>query len=635
VLKRPGSIAPNLAEALIIWARESPDDTAFVFLDTELREVGRHSFASLLMRARALANELGRRRFRGERVLLLARNPAELVPAFFGCLLAGAVAVPTIAPTRREGLNRLSALFNDCAPRGAIIEQDLAASPAAGHVAALFGDDPLAVLTASDTWTSGGDQGPGAAVEIRPETLALLQYTSGSTGDPKGVMLTHANLMANVEMMAEAFDIPSRTTVVSWLPLFHDMGLIGNVVASLVLGNRCVLMPPAAFTRRPLAWLDTIARYRASVSGGPNFAYDLCARSAKDAALDGLDLSCWQVAYTGAEPVRADTARRFAARFAPCGYRAEATVPTYGLAEATLFVTASRPGAGVVELPDRAALVSCGSPCSGTDILIVDPTSCTTLPLGQVGEVWVRGPSVSAGYWKRPEATRQVFQATVRDDPDQHHRLRTGDLGLLHQGELYLTGRLKDVIIIAGRNYHPPDIEQIVDSAHPILAGNLCAALGISTDGVETVVVVAEVGRESWHRLQREPRNGPLYREVLAKLQDALMDALDLSLAEMVLVPLGRLPRTTSGKIRRSHTKVLLEAGEIRAPGRPLDAPPRGPRFRGMHPGRAGQRARAPPRPTPRRALLPRSWPGIAACDAYGSTSHAGYGAPGVTHGPL
>ena len=343
---------------------------------------------------------------------------------------------------------------------------------------------------ASDAVAEGGAgdwEGAWTEPQVTPESLAFLQYTSGSTSSPKGVMVSHGNILHNEGLIQRAFRQTARSTIVGWLPVYHDMGLIGNVIQPLYVGAACVLMSPVAFLQSPLRWLQAITRYRATTSGGPNFAFDLCARKVRQAQRDTLDLSSWQVAYNGAEPIRLETLERFSAAFEPCGFRREAFLPCYGLAEATLLVSGSlRTASPRVEhvqavgleshrVVEAAAgdgkavpLVGCGEVTDGQELVIVHPDSSRRCAPDQVGEIWVAGPSIARGYWNRPEETERNFHARLAETGGGTF-LRTGDLGFLKDGELFITGRLKDLVIIRGLNHYPQDIEQTVEKAHATL----------------------------------------------------------------------------------------------------------------------------------------------------------------------
>ncbi|HSK81412.1 MAG TPA: fatty acyl-AMP ligase, partial [Thermoanaerobaculia bacterium] len=449
------------SEILENRAAEQGERPAYVFLsygETGVAEE-RLTYAELDARARAIGASLQEAGAGGERVALLFPPGADFVASFFGCLYAGAVAVPALPPRPRGADPRLQAICRDARPRVALTTAEKL--PALERAAAEIPELKAALRMAPAT--------EGAAdwrrADLGPEALAFLQYTSGSTSSPKGVMVSHGNLVHNEELIRRTFEQSSGSVVLGWLPLYHDMGLIGTVLQPLYTGAVSYLMTPGAFLQRPARWLEAISRYRATTSGGPNFAYELCVRKVGEAERESLDLSSWQVAFNGAEPVRAGTLRRFAEAFAPCGFRATAFRPCYGLAEATLLVSGGRPeGEPRVRALDAEALerhdvvegdaarsrelVGCGAAMQ--EVLAVDPESGDPCPPGGVGEIWVAGPSVARGYWERPEETATTFGARLADGTGPF--LRTGDLGFVSGGELFLTGRLKDLIILRGRN---------------------------------------------------------------------------------------------------------------------------------------------------------------------------------------
>ncbi|WP_444453224.1 fatty acyl-AMP ligase [Rhodobacter capsulatus] len=396
----------------------------------------------------------------------------------------------------------------------------------------------------------------------RPRTRRFLQYTSGSTADPRGVIVTHANLMANMEMIRIAFRHDSETRMVSWLPLFHDMGLVGGMLQPLYLGAETVLMSPMDFIQRPLRWLRAIARYRGTSSGGPNFAYALCADRIRPEQLEGLDLSSWRVAFCGAEPVRAADLRRFAAGLAPAGFDPKALFPCYGMAETTLFVSGGPAGSGLTcaatpAAPgrvDRVERVICGRGAEGQDLAIVDPETCHRLPDGQVGEVWVAGPHVGAGYWQQADHSRATFQARI-DGEDIHKTfLRTGDLGLMQAGGLVIVGRLKEVVIVRGAKHHPEDIEAAAARAHPALSSTV-AAFAIEREGAEALIILQEV--------KRGHQAGPDLEPAAQAVSAVVCEGFGVRPSEVVLVRPGTLPRTTSNKIRRSACRTAYLTGAL------------------------------------------------------------------------
>ncbi|MDZ4151835.1 non-ribosomal peptide synthetase, partial [Methylicorpusculum sp.] len=572
----------NLVELACRRANEQPGRTAYVFLQDGENESGRFSFAELDRRARAIAAKLQSMGMTGERALLLYPPGLDYIAGFFACLYAGLVAVPASPPTRRQQ-SRLLAVFNDAAPAVIMTTADLAAkyrnefacgSDAFVAIKAASRDEGVALTIPEPAWFATDNlEAESAGDWVKPalnaNSLAFLQYTSGSTGDPKGVMVSHGNLMANQEAIKQAFGHNERTTVVGWLPLYHDMGLIGNLLQPLYLGSTAILMPPMAFLEKPVRWLKAISNYRANTSGGPNFAYDLCLRKVTAEQMQDLDLSAWSLAFNGSEPVRAATMERFAEKFADYGFRRTSFFPCYGLAEATLFVAGEKlsNSGSVMRAEANPAIrsVACGSAPDYHDIRIVDPETGELCREGQVGEIRVAGPSIAKGYWNRPEQSEHTFRARATDTADIDHPsagtrphaekntaqafLRTGDLGFLDNHRLYITGRIKDLIIIRGRNFYPQDIEQALTGEIQALVPDACVAFSISHEDEEQLIVVAEITRAAM-------RSGN-FKAIAAVMRKVLAEVSELAAAELVLVQPGTVPKTSSGKIRRQPCKQL------------------------------------------------------------------------------
>jgi amino acid adenylation domain-containing protein len=544
----------TIVEALAAHARTRPHKTAFRFA-TASGAIETLTFAELHRRACGVAASLSRVAKAGERALLLYDSGLEIVVALLGTFIAGLVAVPARPPRSPDGRGggRIRAIARSCRP---------ALTCTAEAVAARL---PPELVKATWMLTDRLDSAASAELSLsppRPGDLAMLQYTSGSTSAPKGVMLTHANIAANQVAIRDAFGQDDRSVVVSWLPLHHDMGLIGGLLQPLYLGAEATLMDPAVFLRRPRRWLDLITRYRATTSGGPNLAYELCIQRVDTAELADLDLSTWTVAFNGSEPVRPATIERFSAKFAAAGFRREAFLPCYGLAEATLIVTGGPPGRGPrflrrAEPPveaiatDAGAVAACGRTLPSIPVALVDPETMCRVPDGRIGEIWVAGPGVAQGYWDSPERTRETFEATLADEP--HLRfLRTGDLGFRADGELAVAGRLKDLVIVGGRNVHPEDIERTVGAVSAHLRAGMCAAFGVADQTGERLVVVQEVRPE-----------GVAEAETLkSRIAEAVWAEHEIS-ATIMLVSPGTIRRTDNGKIQRHATRRLWLAGAL------------------------------------------------------------------------
>jgi acyl-CoA synthetase (AMP-forming)/AMP-acid ligase II/acyl carrier protein len=531
---------------------------AFTFLsDGEKTEV-RASYSELDRRARAIAAWLSEHGSAGERALLLYPPGLDFIAAFFGCLYAGVVAVPAFPPRPNRPMPRLEGMVTDAGVTLALASSDILANSERRFAHAPY----LRNLRWLDTdRLPAGVENAWQEPAVGPDSLAFLQYTSGSTSMPRGVMLSHANLLYNLSLIHRSFEADADSRGVFWLPPYHDMGLIGGILQPLYAGAaNTVLMPPAAFLQRPLRWLEAVSRTKATISGAPNFAYDLCARKATREQIAALDLSKWKLAFSGAEPIRPETLDRFAEVFAPCGFRKEALYPCYGLAEATLFVTGGALAAAPVRLTVEAAalaqhdvrlvaerepgreLVGSGQCPVGQEMRIVDPQTLRNCTPDRVGEVWVKGPSVAAGYWNRPEETARTFQGRLADAEDDGHFLRTGDLGFVKDGELFVTGRAKDLIILQGKNHYPQDIEGTVEQCHPAVAQGSSAAFAVEAAGRERLVVMAEV--------EREHRNDNL-DGALAAVRQAVASHHDVAAWKVILVRPLSIPKTSSGKIQR------------------------------------------------------------------------------------
>ncbi|MDN3022227.1 fatty acyl-AMP ligase [Streptomyces sp. S.PB5] len=520
------------------------------------------TYAALDTRARRIAVWLRARGAVGRQVLLLHPSGTAFTAAFLGCLYAGAVAVPAPVPTDQgRGLARVTGILRDAEAVAVLTSPELAPALEAWLAAENM---PHVHCLGTDGEGDFADPADWRPPATGPGDLAFLQYTSGSTSDPKGVMVTHANLLAN-EAAIQAWTGTGPDTVGGgWLPHYHDLGLIGHILQPLYAGGTAVLMPPTAFLKRPHRWLKMIDDYRLSGSGGPNFAFDLCVRRVTDEQLATLDLSGWRVAPNGAEPVRADTLQAFADRFAPAGFRPETFFPCYGMAETTLLVTGCRPKAPPVTRQVDATALELGElapPVEGSsvrtlagsgtvrdcEIRVTDPATGADRPPGAVGEIWVRGPSVTPGYFRNPRATAESRS------PDGW--LRTGDLGVLDGGELFVTGRLKEVIILAGRNVYPHDVERTVQSADRSLAAGTGAAFAVQSAAGEHLVVVQEV------RAAAVP-DGDL-RAVATAVQLQIGRQFSVAAGNVVLVRPGTVRRTTSGKVQRTLMRRLFLEGAL------------------------------------------------------------------------
>ncbi|MYW01631.1 fatty acyl-AMP ligase [Streptomyces sp. SID3343] len=572
----------TLTDALTLHARERPDQVAYIFLRDGEQPEETLTYGELDTAARARAAALCAAGLAGGNAVLLYPTALEFVRTLAGCLYAGVTGAPVQVPTRVRGLQRLRRIADDA---GASVV--LTTGAVKRELEERFGDRPeLAGLTLTDTESIPSDAGRGwSGPAVRPDDLALLQYTSGSTGDPKGVMVTHANFLHNAAETDELWPAGSDGAVVSWLPIFHDMGLLFGVVFPLWAGIPAYLMAPEAFVRRPARWLEAISRFRGTHAAAPSFAYELCVRAAAEGrAGTQLDLSSWRVAVNGAEPVRPHVVRAFTETFASVGFAPRAMCPGYGLAENTLKATGSRQdrapavlwvsapslAQGTVEVSAEGAeaavpVVGSGVAVPGTTVRIVDPLTLAACPPERVGEIWIAGPCVAKGYRGRAQESELTFRARVRGGPQEGEgHLRTGDLGFLHDGELYVTGRLKDVVIRKGRNYYPQDIELSAESAAPGLRPNCAAAFGVDDGAAERLVVVLEADGRVLKAVGAQ--------ELRRRVRDAVMDGQRLEVDDVVLVRPGAVPKTSSGKVQRGVCRTLLRDGalaDVTRTGRP------------------------------------------------------------------
>ncbi|MFF3658315.1 fatty acyl-AMP ligase [Streptomyces olivochromogenes] len=571
-------MARSLVDLLTTHASQQPERTAYRYLvtgdcDGEIQDI---SYGHLARRSRAVAAWLQERGLAGSRALLLYPPGLEFISGYLGCLSAGVVAVPGLPPQGRSrnhrALTRMKRLIADADAKVILGGREVLATLAAQaeHLPEL--DGITCVVTedipdeVADSWREP---------DLTADSVAFLQYTSGSTSAPRGVMVTHGNLLDNQRAITERMGHTPDTLAeydhelfVSWLPVYHDMGLIGPVLNTVHLGATATLFSPLHFLQRPARWLTALSRYRPHTSGGPNFAYELCLKHATPELLDGLDLGRWKVAFNGAEPVRAATLRRFTETFAPAGFRREALYPCYGLAEATLIVTggsvdtpptlAAPPGSGPHVGAADAAAVGSGRPIPGTTVVIADPERREELPEGEVGEIWVSGAGVAKGYWRNALATRETFRATLKDRPDRF--LRTGDLGFLREGELFVTGRLKDLMVIDGRNHYPQDLELSAEMSHGALRPGCTAAFSVD-GGVEgeQPVIVAETAPDAAADSER----------ITEGIRSAIGEAHGLSVRDVVLVHPGTIPKTSSGKIQRHASRAAYLADALAVVGGP------------------------------------------------------------------
>lgn len=552
------SFTPQTLVEICQWrALHQPQEQIYTFLVDE-KESASMTYAELDSKARTIAAHLQSLRVVGERALILYPPGMEYIVAFFGCLYAGVVAVPAYPPHMNRSVSRLLAIIEDAKPKVILTDTHTLAD-----ITRRFSQ--ISLLEQSHWIATDTLEASLADMWVQPhisgDSLAFLQYSSGSTNAPKGIMLSHKNLLHNVAAASKRTQTSFVSRGITWLPPYHDMGLIGCIIQPLQVGFPVVLMSPFSFLQRPFRWLHAISRYRGTHSAAPNFAYTLCVDKITPEERASLDLSCWEMALFGAEPINAETLNRFAETFAPCGFKREALYPAYGLAEATLFVTGgSLQAEPIVKTfskkdlllkhvvpasspnnSDAKAFVGCGHPLEDQQLLIVDPQTLQRCSPDQIGEIWVAGSSIAQGYWNKPEESTRDLQAFLHDT-NEGPFLRTGDAGFLQDGELFISGRLKDLIIIRGDNYFPQDIEITAGKSHPFLRQEYTAAFSVTDEDEEQLVIVQEVDRR-YRDLDIEAICQAIRQEVVSQH--------NVVAYTIVLVKHGSIPKTSSGKTQR------------------------------------------------------------------------------------
>lgn len=529
-----------------------PNDRLFVFLDEQGEEVEILTYREFALKVKNIAAFLQKKlknKVKGSRVLLLYEPGLEFICGFFGCIYAGAIAVPAYPPDNKQlkkSLPRLNGIIEDCSPSViftnskfrkmlraiSFISPKLLLKP-------VIGTDKIDI-TLNKEWKNP---------RLISEDIAFLQYTSGSTSIPKGVMVTHGNMVNNSELVKQNADHDSKTKILSWLPLYHDMGL-GNALQALYLGSICYLFSPISFIKNPIIWLKTISKYKINTSGGPNFAFNLCINRINVSNLTGIDLSSWKISFCGAEPIRKEVVDKFFEKFKPFGLNKNSFHPCYGLAEATVFVTGKDRKKYIEQELTYGKDVTCGVVGKGHDLIIADPDSRIKLEENKLGEIWFRGPSVAKGYWQKSELTTQIFNAYTLNGEGPY--LRTGDKGFLHQNELYVVGRIKDLIIINGKNYYPQDIEITVEKMSKAIRSGCVAAFSVERNAKEELIVVAEV-------------NQFFNTELIEKIKEEIRNAHELLVYEFIPISARTIPKTSSGKIQRFMCKQLYLKGQLKS----------------------------------------------------------------------
>ena len=583
----------NFVELARYRATHRDHNVAYTFLVDGILQEKNLSYRDLDRHARAIAAFLQDAGISGERALLVYPPGLDFICAFFGCLYAGVVAVPIYPPINRKMMSSVEPIIKDAATAAILTTtsiyaklkmikplQSVSKKPFFKLLGKsidkfvpqykLFNSKNMHLISTDSIDLDFAEMWRQPA--IGAETLAFLQYTSGSTSLPKGVMISHGNILHNQILIQDYFKLPKEFVVVSWLPQYHDMGLIGNIMQPFFLGGRCILISPFEFLRKPLTWLTAISKYKAHTSGAPNFGYELCVRKIGVEDRQRLDLASWQVAYCGAEPIRPETLDRFAEFFSDCGFQKTAFLPCYGLAEGTLIVTGAKRRQFPTYLscdknelkkdrikpvdpdtPIGTTLVSSGSALDRQKVWVVEPEKHVQLSDNEIGEVWVSGLSVAQGYWSNPNDTRETFQAKLRDS-NEGPFLRTGDLGFLRNGELFITGRIKDLIIIRGQNYYPNDLEYTAENSHSSLRKGCTAAISVEYSGEEKLAIVCEI-------LQKVKKRE--LEDIVVAIDKAILENHGITTSRIVLIKAKTIPKTTSGKIRRKMCKLSLLNGKL------------------------------------------------------------------------
>ena len=549
----------NLLSILDQRVSQTPEKLAYIFLKDRENQEQTITYQQLSQISKRIAARLQTLIPSGARALLLYPQGLEFITAFLGCLSAGIVAVPAYPPKRNQKNSRLIAIIEDCQPQIILTTSSLLDNiqPKIKDLLDLSITQFLAMDNLNDD-----ESFEFHLPEISGNTLAFLQYTSGSTGSPKGVMISHDNIARNSVYIQKAFQLTEKSVSVTWLPSFHDMGLIDGIIQPLYTGFLGVVMSPESFLKNPILWLQAITKYRATHSGGPNLGYELCVQRINSEQQKSLDLSSWVSAYNGAEPIRRKTLDNFINKFRSSGFRSQYFYPCYGMAEATLMIS----GGNIEDEPvylnvqsdflennqiveaekdseNYQELVGCGQVWLDTEVKIIDPESCLECGENQVGEIWVSGASIAQGYWQQAEKTIATFQAKLANTTDERNFLRTGDRGFLRAGELFITGRIKDVIIIWGRNHYPQDIEYSVQHSHQALRLDCGAAFSIEIDNQEKLVIVQEVERTYLSNLNAN--------EVFFAIREAVALHHALQVYAIALIKPASIFKTSSGKIQR------------------------------------------------------------------------------------
>lgn len=564
----------NIISILNQRASQTPNRLAYIFLKDGEHQEQHISYKELANKSINIAIKLQSSIPKGARALLLYPQGLEFITAFFGCLHAGVVAVPAYPPKRNQKMSRLEAIIKDAQPQIILATSSILES-IKGKLTDVLNLSEMQWLATDNL--NNSEELSWIYPDIISDSLAFLQYTSGSTGTSKGVMISHGNILHNSACIQKAFELTEQSVSVTWLPNFHDMGLIDGILQPLYTGFLGVVMAPESFLQKPILWLQAITKYRANHSGSPNLGYELCVQKITPSQQLCLDLSSWLSAYNGAEPIRQRTLEEFITKFQSSGFQPQHFYPCYGMAEATLMISGgnihSEPvyfNAEAESLENKIVveadvdsknskqLVGCGHGWLDTEIRIVDAETCTQCDEDQVGEIWVSSPSVAQGYWHQEEKTQETFQAKLADAGEKNF-LRTGDLGFIRDGELFITGRIKDLIIIWGRNHYPQDIEYTVQQSHPSLRLDCGAAFGVEVENQEKLVIVQEVQRTYLAKLDVD--------EVVSAIREAVSLNHNLQVYAILLIKPASIPKTSSGKIQRHACRQGFLQGNLAVVG--------------------------------------------------------------------
>ncbi|MGE1198293.1 fatty acyl-AMP ligase [Priestia megaterium] len=547
-----------------------PEKVVYTFLSNDNQDETNITYQELHMYAKQIAAYLQHLGLEGQRALLMYPSGIDYVKAFLGCIYANVIPVPVYPPGLSRNMERLKAIMDDSATNIILTTTQLH-SKISFHFSDELSNMNLKWIPIDDISYDYRDQ--WSQPKVDKESLAFLQYTSGSTSSPKGVMVTHGNILHNEAMIKAACQHNEDTVMLGWLPMYHDMGLIGNILQPLYLGAKCVFMSPMDFLQKPFRWLSAISKYKATISGGPNFAYDLCLKKITDEQKVQLDLSSWEVAFNGAEPVRYETIQKFAQAFKDCGFKLNQFFPCYGMAEATLFITGNekltKPVSKgfckesllenkAIERPVNSEysvkLIGCGMTWLNQKVEIVNTDSLSKCASNEIGEIWVKGESIAKGYFGRKQETNYAFNNIVKDT-NENGFLRTGDLGFFHEGQLFVTGRLKDVIVLRGKNHYPQDIELTVEKADQAIISGASAAFPVDINGEEKLIIVAEIERKYRPRPHKERELKGYLDSVLRNIRQQVMEEHEVQPYTIYLLKTSSIPKTSSGKIQRSACK--------------------------------------------------------------------------------